>query len=106
MIKHEIDTYINHLQTVCPELSENELRLFSEKLTVTSLNRNDVYIMAGDLYRLACSFSIRLHYRASTEHRYASFFCLVLVFNYISPLCIYLYAKHWQTLTFRSILIK
>ncbi|WP_177764902.1 Crp/Fnr family transcriptional regulator [Flavobacterium sp. I3-2] len=47
----EIEIYLNHIRSVCPELTENELKKFSEKLTITKIHKNDFYIKAGELQK-------------------------------------------------------
>ena len=46
-----IRIYLHHIKTVCPELPEDQLLIFSEKLTVTMLDKNDVYIAAGHIQK-------------------------------------------------------
>lgn len=50
-MNEEIRIYLHHIKTVCPELSEDKLLRFGEKLTVTVLDKNDVYITAGHIQK-------------------------------------------------------
>ncbi|WP_413534136.1 Crp/Fnr family transcriptional regulator [Empedobacter brevis] len=43
----EIETYLNHIKNVCPELTETELKIFSKKLTVAYLEKGMCYISSG-----------------------------------------------------------
>ncbi|PIE78917.1 MAG: cAMP-binding protein [Candidatus Delongbacteria bacterium] len=47
----EIEIYLNHIKNVCPELTEQELYKFGEKLTITKLRRNDFYIKTGQIQK-------------------------------------------------------
>jgi len=47
----EIKIYIDHLRAVCPELADEGLILFSEKLNVVSVKKNEFYIKAGDIQK-------------------------------------------------------
>ncbi|MDR2145820.1 MAG: hypothetical protein LBE91_05100, partial [Tannerella sp.] len=44
-----IENYLNHIKNICPEITESEQAQFSEELTVTKLERNDFYIVAGQV---------------------------------------------------------
>lgn len=50
-MEKEIQNYIEHIQTVCPALTEEELKLFSQKLSITRLNKNDFYSKAGQVQK-------------------------------------------------------
>ena len=43
----EIQSYLNHIKFICPELTEKQLLEFSRQLTVTKIEKNDFYIKAG-----------------------------------------------------------
>ncbi len=45
----EIKTYINSVKSICPELTEQELIKFSEKLTILSLKKKEYFTQAGQL---------------------------------------------------------
>lgn len=46
-MRKEIEIYLNHIKSVCPELTKQELRHFREELTVSKLQKNDFYIKTG-----------------------------------------------------------
>lgn len=50
-MKEEIKVYIDHVRNVCPELTEQELNIFSKKLTMSKLNKNDFYIKFGQVQK-------------------------------------------------------
>jgi len=45
----EIKDYLKHIKDTCNELTEEELARFGEGLTVTELDKNDFYIVAGQI---------------------------------------------------------
>lgn len=45
----EIKEYLNHIGLICPELTEIELKEFSERLTVSKIKKNDFYIKKGSI---------------------------------------------------------
>lgn len=50
-MNEESRIYLHHIKSVCPELSEDKLLRFSEELSVTLLDKNDVYITAGQIQK-------------------------------------------------------
>ncbi len=47
----EIEKYLDHIRSTCPELTDNELEQFSQGLTVSKLDKNDFYIRAGEIQK-------------------------------------------------------
>ncbi len=48
-MQEEIKIYLNSVNSICPELTEQELIKFSEKLTILSLKKKEYFIQAGHL---------------------------------------------------------
>lgn len=44
-----IEIYLNHIKNICPELTTIELKKFSDGLTVSQFNKNDLYITSGSI---------------------------------------------------------
>ncbi len=45
----EINQYLQHIKSVCPELTDAELMRFSRRLTVTELAKKALYITCGEI---------------------------------------------------------
>lgn len=50
-MKEEIQSYINHLKNVCPDFTDEELLKYSNGLTVSEFNKNDFYILEGNIQK-------------------------------------------------------
>lgn len=46
-MKNEIKIFLNSVQSICPELTEQELTLFSEKLSVLTFKKKEIFIQSG-----------------------------------------------------------
>lgn len=44
-----IKKYLNHIKSICPELTDKELEYFGKGLTVSKFNKNDFYITSGNI---------------------------------------------------------
>lgn len=50
-MQKEIQVYLKHLKSVCPEFTSEELLQFSEGLTITKLKKGSIYIAAGKIQK-------------------------------------------------------
>lgn len=50
-MRDEINLYLNHIKTICPEITEKELDEFSNGLYITKLEKNEYYIKTGDIQK-------------------------------------------------------
>lgn len=46
-MKDEIKTFLNSVRSICPELTEQELTPFSEKLSVITFQKKEIFIKSG-----------------------------------------------------------
>ncbi len=46
-MKDEIKTFLKSVQSICPELTDQELTLFSEKLSVITFKKKEIFIQSG-----------------------------------------------------------
>jgi CRP-like cAMP-binding protein len=46
-MKDEIKTFLNSVQSICPELTMQELTLFSEKLSILTFKKKEIFIQSG-----------------------------------------------------------
>ncbi len=51
-MNQHINYYLTLIQKVCPELTFSEIAQFAEGLTVSTLNKNDVYIKSGEIQNI------------------------------------------------------
>jgi CRP/FNR family transcriptional regulator len=48
-MKDEIKIFLNSVRSICPELTEQELTLFSEKLSVITFQKKEIFIQSGQV---------------------------------------------------------
>lgn len=48
-MKDEIKIFLNSVRSICPELTEQELALFSEKLSVVTFLKKEIFIQSGQV---------------------------------------------------------
>lgn len=48
-MKDEIKIFLNSVGSICPELTEQELTLFSEKLSVNTFQKKEIFIQSGQV---------------------------------------------------------
>lgn len=48
-MKDEIKIFLNSVGSICPELTEQELTLFSEKLSVITFQKKEIFIQSGQV---------------------------------------------------------
>ena len=47
----EMETYLKSIKKTCPELTEKDILHFSDGLTITKLDKNDIYITVGQIQK-------------------------------------------------------
>lgn len=48
-MKSALEKFLNSVKTICPDITEQELDLFSSRLTIEVLNRKDIFLQSGKI---------------------------------------------------------